>query len=117
MHRAEIAAYVPAGLTAVIYFAMGFYAGQWENYSDFLAGTEVLGALGHALGQRHHAWAGMALIGYLLLVSVMRVVSEGRPPALLMIGVLGWLYFDGFQAAREFAALKDVQLEPRAPTA
>ena len=79
MHRAEIAAYVPAGLTAVIYFAMGFYAGQWGNYSDLLAGTGVLGALGHALGQRHHAWAGIALIGYLLLVSVMRVVSEGRP--------------------------------------
>jgi hypothetical protein len=117
MRRAEIAAYITAGLSAVAYAAIGINSGGWVEYSDMIVGSAIVAALGYALGRRHRAWAAIGLMVYLILVTVLRILADGRPPALLIVGILGWLYFEGFQAAREYAALKGVQLEPSAPAA
>ena len=117
MRRAEITAYVLAGLSLAAYLGIGVSSGEWLNYSDMVVGAIIVAGLGYALGRRYRAWAGGALLAYLALVTVLRVVAEGRPPALLIVGIVGWFYFEGFQAAREFAALKHVQVEPTPPAA
>lgn len=117
MRRAEITAYVVAALSLGVYLAFGATTGEWVTYSDMVVGALIVAGLGYALGRRHHAWAGVALLVYLVLVSLLRILAEGRPPALLIVGIVGWLYYEGFQAAREYAALKNVQLEPTTPAA
>ena len=52
MRRAEIAAYITAGLSAVAYAAIGINSGGWVEYSDMIVGSAIVAALGYALGRR-----------------------------------------------------------------
>jgi hypothetical protein len=80
-------------------------------------GAVITAGLGYMLGWRYQSWAAAALIAYVLIVTALRILGGGRPPALLFVAVFLWLFYEGFQAAREYAALRDVQLEPSAPAA
>jgi hypothetical protein len=45
-------------------------------------------------------------------IAAMRIVGGGRSPALVFVAVFLWLFYEGVRAAREYAALRDVHLEP-----
>ena len=99
------------------YVGLAMSEDAWVAYLDMAAGAVLTAGLAYLLGWRHQSWAAGALIAYVLLVSALRILGAGRPPALLFVAIFLWLFYEGFQAAREYAALKDVHLEASTPTA
>ena len=117
MRRAGIAAFVLAAMSTAGFVALALAENLWIPYIDMAVGAVITAALGYLIGWRHQSWAAAALIAYVLIVTAMRILGAGRPPALLFVAIFLWLFYEGFQAAREYAALRDVHLEPTAPAA
>ena len=117
MRRAAIAAFVLAAISATGFVALALAEHLWIPYLDMAVAAVIPAGLGYLIGWRHQSWAAAALIAYVLIVTAMRILSGGRSPALLFVAVFVWLFYEGFQAAREYVALRDVPLEPTAPPA
>ena len=46
--------------------------------------------------------------------AILQLVNRGRPPALIFVAIFAWIYGKAFPAAREYATLRVVPLEPEA---
>lgn len=115
MRTAEWAAYFQGGLSIVVGVFLALQAeGLSGGIETVLLGV-VLVALGFAIGRKHNAIAAAALVAIVLGYAVLQLLAGGRPPALIVVAIFAWIYGKGYNAAREFASLRDVQLESTTP--
>ncbi len=112
MRKAEWAGYIQGVLSAFAYVVFAMIGGDWIGPVLMLIIGAVVASLGFAVGRKHSALAAASLVVIVLGLAVLQLISGGRPPALIFVVILAWIYGQGFNGARELAQLRDVQLEP-----
>lgn len=115
LHVAEWAAYIQAALGLLVYVLFAVTGGDWSAPLETLIVALVAAGLGFGVGRRQSALAAALLVLIVLGVTVLRFVSGEHLPALIIVAIFVWLYGRGFLAAREYAALREMQVEPAAP--
>jgi len=110
MRSAEKLAYWHSGLAALAYFLMANSHDNGYVRLSFLATAVFIAPLGWAIGRRQSAAAAAVLVTFVLGVTIWQIVS-GRTPAVLIVFLIAWRYAQAFNAAREYASLRDVTFE------
>jgi hypothetical protein len=112
MRTAERLAYFQAALAAIVYVLLAANTNDWTTPVNFLATGAIIAPLGWAVGRRHSAVAAACLVVLVLGLTVLQLASGGRSPAVIVVAIFAWKYGQAFNAAREYMALQNVQIEP-----
>ena len=115
MRRAEWAAYIQGGLCGIAYLLIAINARDWLTPLFVAVLGVVLAGLGYRVGRGHSAAAALVLVAIVLGGAVLQLVRGGKPPALIFVAIFAWIYGQAFTAAREYATLRVVPLEPEPP--
>jgi ABC-type Mn2+/Zn2+ transport system permease subunit len=115
MRHAAWAAYFQGTLSFVIYIAFAIMAHDWVDPLYYAVLAVVLAGLGFGVGRRRSASAAAILVALVLGLAILQVVGGGRPPALIFVAIFAYIYGKAFSAAREYATLSVVPLEPVTP--
>ncbi len=117
MRRAEWGAYVQGALSiGLAVLAIVSDELPLDPISPTIIGIASI-ALGYALGRRHSAAAAAGLIVIVLGLALWRLIAGVRPPALIVVVLWVVMYNRAYNAAREYASLRDVQIAPSVPDA
>ncbi len=115
MRRAQWTAYIQASLAAVVSVIMAVQQRDAVLAAFYALLGSAVAILGWMVGRHRSALAAGLLLGLILGGAVYQLVIEERPPALLVVAIFAWIYGQALQAAREYATLQAVALEPDPP--
>jgi hypothetical protein len=117
MRRAEIATYIATVVSAGAYLFLAIPARNWFSVAETVLWAGAMAALAFALGHRHQAWAAATLIAFLIFGVIARTLAMGRPPFVLIVALLIYLYLSAYRAARDYMTLTSSPVEPGSPAA
>ena len=115
MRRAQWAAYVQATLAAFVAVIMAVQQGDALLAGFYALLAMAVAVLGWMVGRHRSALAAGLLLALILGGAVYQLVTEERPPALLVVAIFAWIYGQALQAAREYSQLHVVPLEADPP--
>jgi hypothetical protein len=105
MHYATLAAYLGGSLGILLFAWIGFDTSDWPAVAIYLAGSIVTVVLGFAVAKWRSQLATGALFINSVATLVLRLFETQRPGPLIGL-IFGYMYFQGFRAAMDYAEME-----------
>ena len=114
LYYAWLGALLAGAISIVLLLWVAIDTGEWSLAAPFLGMAALTIGLGYGTLRGSQLAAGAQLVNFVAGM-ILRWLETGRPGPLLIIGILAYVYVQGFRGAMDLAELRQNEPPPESP--